>query len=150
MNIAGRVQTDLLLIISRDHTLATRPTPYRSRSNVVSFDVHYLDIALQQGDQQTRRRLAVYCLKDSLLPLLLIDKLCATVNLIFLITRGQQIKVQVLSQLYRTANPKGQYRAHGPRGAEQYTATKSTKITSFTCRCGTGHGTAWKTCHASC
>ena len=50
------------------------------------------------------------------LPLLLIDKLCTTVNPIemarvtgvpinFLIMRGQQIKV--LSQLYRTANPKG-------------------------------------------
>jgi len=78
--------------------------------------VHYSDIAgLQNGTEQTRRRLAVYCLKDSILPLLLIEKLCTTVNLIemarvtgvpinFLITRGQQIKV--LSQLYRTANPK--------------------------------------------
>ena len=79
INIAGRVQIDLLPIIRRDHKL-------RSYSlNAVSFeflklqmeDVHYSDIAGQQtGDEQTRRRLAVYCLKDSLLPLLLIDKLC--------------------------------------------------------------------------
>jgi len=87
--------------------------------NAVSFeflkaqkeDVHYSDIAgLQMGTDQTRRRLAVYCLKDSILPLKLIAKLQTTINLIemarvtgvpinFLITRGQQIKV--LSQLYR-------------------------------------------------
>jgi len=134
INIAGRVQMDLLPIIRRDHKL-------RSYSlNAVSFeflksqkeDVHYSDIAgLQTGTEQTRRRLAVYCLKDSILPLLLIEKLCTTVNLIemarvtgvpinFLITRGQQIKV--LSQLYRTANPKGMVIPYMPydrdRGAQ--------------------------------
>jgi len=113
INIAGRVQMDLLPIIRRDHKL-------RSYSlNAVSFeflksqkeDVHYSDIAgLQEESDQTRRRLAVYCLKDSILPLRLIAKLQTTINLIemarvtgvpinFLITRGQQIKV--LSQLYR-------------------------------------------------
>jgi len=118
INIAGRVQMDLLPIIRRDHKL-------RSYSlNAVSFeflksqkeDVHYSDIAgLQEGNEQTRRRLAVYCLKDSILPLKLIKKLQTTINLIemarvtgvpinFLITRGQQIKV--LSQLYRECKPR--------------------------------------------
>jgi len=118
INIHGRVQMDLLPIIRRDHKL-------RSYSlNAVSFeflksqkeDVHYSDIAgLQAGNEQTRRRLAVYCLKDSILPLKLIKKLQTTINLIemarvtgvpinFLITRGQQIKV--LSQLYRECKPR--------------------------------------------
>jgi len=118
INIAGRVQMDLLPIIRRDHKL-------RSYSlNAVSFeflksqkeDVHYSDIAgLQDESDQTRRRLAVYCLKDSILPLKLIKKLQTTINLIemarvtgvpinFLITRGQQIKV--LSQLYRECKPR--------------------------------------------
>jgi len=119
INIAGRVQMDLLPIIRRDHKL-------RSYSlNSVSFhflgsqkeDVAYSIIGdLQNGTAETRRRLAVYCLKDSVLPLRLIEKLQTTINLIemarvtgvpinFLITRGQQIKV--LSQLYRTAKDKG-------------------------------------------
>lgn len=67
---------------------------------------------LQNGNEQTRRRLAVYCLKDSYLPLRLIDKLMSLINMIemarvtgvplpYLLTRGQQIKV--ISQLLRQA-----------------------------------------------
>lgn len=55
-------------------------------------------------------RLAVYCLKDALLPLRLLDKLMCVINymemarvtgvpLSYLLTRGQQIKV--VSQLLR-------------------------------------------------
>ena len=55
-------------------------------------------------------RLAVYCLKDTLLPLRLLDKLMCVINymemarvtgvpLSYLLTRGQQIKV--VSQLLR-------------------------------------------------
>ena len=64
------------------------------------------------GDQFTRRRLAVYCIKDAYLPLRLMEKLMCLFNLTemarvtgvpisFLFTRGQQIKVA--SQLYRKA-----------------------------------------------
>ena len=67
---------------------------------------------LQAGNAETRRRLVEYCLKDSLLPLRLMDKLLLMVNfiemarvtgvpIVFLLTRGQQIKV--VSQLYRKA-----------------------------------------------
>ena len=59
---------------------------------------------LQAGNAETRRRLAEYCLKDSLLPLRLMDKLMLMINfiemarvtgvpIVFLLTRGQQIKV---------------------------------------------------------
>ena len=43
-------------------------------------DVHYSQITvLQNGNADTRRRLAVYCLKDAYLPQRLLDKLmCAT------------------------------------------------------------------------
>lgn len=64
----------------------------------------------QHGNEQTRRRLAVYCLKDAYLPLKLLDKLMCIINymemarvtgvpLSYLLTRGQQIKV--VSQLLR-------------------------------------------------
>jgi len=64
----------------------------------------------QNGNEQTRRRLAIYCLKDSYLPLRLLDKLMSIINYIemarvtgvtlgSLLTRGQQIKV--MSQLLR-------------------------------------------------
>jgi len=44
-------------------------------------DVHHSIIAdLQHGDPQTRRRLAVYCLKDAYLPQRLLDKLKCVYN----------------------------------------------------------------------
>lgn len=67
-------------------------------------------ITPQNGTDQTRRRLAVYCMKDAILPLRLLDKLMCVINymemarvtgvpLNYLLTRGQQIKV--ISQLLR-------------------------------------------------
>ena len=72
INIDGRVQLDLLLILVRDYKLRSYTL------NAVSFhflneqkeDVHHSVISdLQHGNAQSRRRLAVYCLKDAYLPL---------------------------------------------------------------------------------
>ena len=63
---------------------------------------------LQQGSSETRRRLAIYCLKDSLLPLRLFNKLMYMFNQVemarvtgvpmtFLLTRGQSIKARARS-----------------------------------------------------
>jgi len=115
INIEGRVTFDLLLILVRDYKLRSYTL------NAVSFhflgeqkeDVHHSVITdLQNGNSQTRRRLAVYCLKDAYLPLRLLDKLMCVINymemarvtgvpLSYLQTRGQQIKV--VSQLLRKA-----------------------------------------------
>ncbi|CAG7820515.1 unnamed protein product [Allacma fusca] len=115
INIEGRVIFDLLLVLLRDYKLRSYTL------NAVSFhflgqqkeDVHHSIISdLQNGNEQTRRRLAVYCLKDALLPLRLLDKLMCIINyiemarvtgvpLLSLLTRGQQIKV--VSQLLRKA-----------------------------------------------
>lgn len=92
-------------------------------------DVHHSIITeLQNGTSESRRRLAVYCLKvrssfsyqitlncfqDAYLPQRLLDKLMCLVNYAemarvtgvpfnYLLSRGQSIKV--LSQLYRKAN----------------------------------------------
>ena len=65
---------------------------------------------MQEGNEQTRRRLAVYCMKDAILPLRLLEKLMCVINYMemarvtgvplgYLFTRGQQIKV--VSQLLR-------------------------------------------------
>jgi DNA polymerase delta subunit 1 len=59
---------------------------------------------LWQSNEYTRRRIAIYCLKDAYLPLKLMDKLMAFYNLVemcrvtctplnFILRRGQQIKV---------------------------------------------------------
>uniref|UniRef100_A0A183AG94 DNA polymerase n=1 Tax=Echinostoma caproni TaxID=27848 RepID=A0A183AG94_9TREM len=118
-NIDGRVQLDLLQILFRDYKLRSYTL------NAVSYhfleeqkeDVeHNVITDLQNGDAQTRRRLAVYCLKDAYLPLRLLDKLMCVVNniemarvtgvpLTYLLTRGQQIKV--ISQLLRKAKEHG-------------------------------------------
>lgn len=76
-------------------------------------DVHHSIITeLQNGNSETRRRLAVYCLKDAFLPLRLMDKLMLLFNYTemarvtgvpfnYILVRGQQIKV--ISQLFRRA-----------------------------------------------
>ena len=80
-------------------------------------DVHHSIISdLQRGTADTRRRLAVYCLKDAYLPQRLLQKLMCVINYVemarvtgvplsYLLTRGQQIKV--MSQLYRKVRPLG-------------------------------------------
>lgn len=115
ITMEGRVQFDLLLALVRDYKLRSYTL------NAVSYhflqeqkeDVqHSIITDLHNGTDQTRRRLAVYCLKDAMLPLRLLDKLMCIINymemarvtgvpLTYLLTRGQQIKV--VSQLLRKA-----------------------------------------------
>uniref|UniRef100_A0A4W4DTZ4 DNA polymerase n=1 Tax=Electrophorus electricus TaxID=8005 RepID=A0A4W4DTZ4_ELEEL len=115
VNMEGRVQFDLLQVLLRDYKLRSYTL------NAVSFhflqeqkeDVqHSIITDLQNGNDQTRRRLAVYCLKDAYLPLRLLQKLMCVINymemarvtgvpLTYLLSRGQQIKV--VSQLLRQA-----------------------------------------------
>ena len=66
ITIEGRVQLDMLMAIQRDHKLSS----YSLNSVSATFlgeqkeDVHHSCIAdLQNGNEETRRRLAVYCLK---------------------------------------------------------------------------------------
>ncbi|XP_068192872.1 DNA polymerase delta catalytic subunit [Antennarius striatus] len=115
INMEGRIQFDLLQVLLRDYKLRSYTL------NAVSFhflqeqkeDVqHSIITDLQNGNEQTRRRLAVYCLKDAYLPLRLLQKLMCVINymemarvtgvpLTYLLSRGQQIKV--VSQLLRQA-----------------------------------------------
>lgn len=119
VNFEGRVPFDLLFVLLRDYKLRSYTL------NAVSYhflqeqkeDVHHSIITdLQNGTDQSRRRLAIYCLKDAYLPLKLLNKLMCIVNymemarvtgvsLASLLTRGQQIKV--VSQLLRKARDAG-------------------------------------------
>lgn len=114
-NTNGRLQLDLLQLIQRDHHLRS----YTLNSVCAHFlgeqkeDVHHTMITeLFNGTPESRRRLALYCLKDAYLPQRLMDKLSCLANYTemarvtgvpfnFLLSRGQQIKF--LSQLYRKA-----------------------------------------------
>lgn len=105
--ITGRVIFDVLPYMQRNHKLSS----YSLNSVSAEFlgqqkeDVHHSIISdLQNGSDADRRRLAVYCLKDAYLPLLLLRKLSVIVNYVemarvtgvplnFILTRGQQIKV---------------------------------------------------------
>ncbi|KAJ1685857.1 hypothetical protein LUZ63_017247 [Rhynchospora breviuscula] len=118
ITIEGRVQFDLLQAVQRDYKLSS----YSLNSVSAHFlgeqkeDVHHSIISdLQNGNAETRRRLAVYCLKDAYLPQRLLDKLMYIYNYVemarvtgvpisFLLSRGQSIKV--LSQLLRKAKQK--------------------------------------------
>jgi DNA polymerase delta subunit 1 len=113
INLEGRIQFDMLQFLIREHKLRS----YTLNSVSAHFlgeqkeDVHYSIISqLQEQDEYSRRRLAIYCIKDAYLPLHLLNHLQSLINtteiarvcgipLSFLFTRGQQIKVT--SQLYR-------------------------------------------------
>ncbi|KZP26619.1 delta DNA polymerase [Athelia psychrophila] len=115
----GRLQLDILQLMQREYKLRS----YTLNSVCAQFlgeqkeDVHHSAITeLQNGGPESRRRLAVYCLKDAFLPQRLMDKLMCFVNYIemsrvtgvpfnYLLSRGQSIKV--LSQLFRKANQDG-------------------------------------------
>ncbi|KAI1486723.1 DNA polymerase delta catalytic subunit [Biscogniauxia mediterranea] len=114
-NTNGRLQLDLLQLIQRDHHLRS----YTLNSVSSHFlgeqkeDVHHTMITeLFNGTPESRRRLAVYCLKDAYLPQRLMDKLSCLENYTemarvtgvpfnFLLSRGQQVKF--MSQLFRKA-----------------------------------------------
>lgn len=76
-------------------------------------DVHYSIItSLHNGNPETRKRLGIYCVKDALLPLKIIEKLMILFNYVemsrvtgvpisYILSRGQQIRV--ISLLYREA-----------------------------------------------
>ncbi|KZT51942.1 hypothetical protein CALCODRAFT_442347 [Calocera cornea HHB12733] len=118
-NMEGRLQLDMLQVMQRDYKLRS----YTLNAVCAEFlgeqkeEVHHSIITeLQNGTAESRRRLAVYCLKDSYLPQRLMDKLMSFVNYTemarvtgvpfnYLLQRGQQIKV--ISQLYRKANDDG-------------------------------------------
>eukprot|EP00899_Mesostigma_viride_P005512 jgi/Mesvir1/14962/Mv14630-RA.2 len=107
ITIEGRVQFDLLQAIQRDHKLSS----YSLNAVSAHFlgeqkeDVHHSIISdLFNGNDSTRHRLAVYCLKDAYLPQRLLDKLMFMYNYIemarvtgvplsFLLARGQSIKI---------------------------------------------------------
>uniref|UniRef100_A0A0E0F355 DNA polymerase n=1 Tax=Oryza meridionalis TaxID=40149 RepID=A0A0E0F355_9ORYZ len=111
--VEGRVQFDLLQAMQRDYKLSS----YSLNSVSAHFlgeqkeDVHHSIISdLQNGNSETRRRLA-----DAYLPQRLLDKLMYIYNYVemarvtgvpisFLLSRGQSIKV--LSQLLRKAKQK--------------------------------------------
>ena len=85
INIEGRIQLDVLQLMQRDHKLRS----YTLNSVSAHFlgeqkeDVHHSIISdLQNGNEETRRRLAVYCLKDAYLPQRLVDKLMCVINYI--------------------------------------------------------------------
>ena len=133
-NIDGRVIVDMLQVIQREHKLRS----YSLNAVSAEFigdqkeDVHHSIITeLQNGNEDTRRRLAVYCIKDAELPLLLMRKLSILINYIemarvcgvpfnFLLSRGQQIKV--LSQLFRKAKEMN-YVIQSRKGDQQYEDT---------------------------
>uniref|UniRef100_A0A3Q2LNK9 DNA polymerase n=1 Tax=Equus caballus TaxID=9796 RepID=A0A3Q2LNK9_HORSE len=119
VSMVGRVQMDMLQVLLREYKLRSYTL------NAVSFhflgeqkeDVqHSIITDLQNGNEQTRRRLAVYCLKDAFLPLRLLERLMVLVNAVemarvtgvplsYLLSRGQQVKV--VSQLLRQAMREG-------------------------------------------
>ncbi|PJF19447.1 DNA polymerase [Paramicrosporidium saccamoebae] len=118
-NLDGRLVFDILQVMQRDYKLRS----YSLNSVCAHFlgeqkeDVpHNIITDLFNGNDETRRRLAVYCLKDAYLPQRLVNKLMCIVNYTemarvtgipfnYILSRGQQVKV--VSQLYRKAAEEG-------------------------------------------
>lgn len=115
MNFEGRILYDMLTVMKRDFKLRSYTLNNVSKEilNEQKEDVHYSIITdLQNGDEQTRRRLAVYCVKDADLPLRLMYHVKSFTNdiemarvtgvpLTSLLSKGEQVKV--VAQLLRHA-----------------------------------------------
>lgn len=113
INTEGRIQIDMLAHMMREKKLRSYSLNYISYYflNEQKEDVSYKIIqSLQEGDSSTRKRIATYCLKDSILPLTLFEKLkciysyvemarVTGVPVTYILFKGQQIKVT--SQIYR-------------------------------------------------
>lgn len=131
VTMEGRIVLDMFQHVQREHKLSQ----YSLNSVSLHFlkeqkeDVHWTAIhSLQEESDETRRRIAIYCLKDCYLPLRLLEKLMCVYNytemarvtgvpFTYLLTRGQQIKVA--SQLYRKAKEHGMLiPTHGKIGME--------------------------------
>ncbi|KAK4554418.1 DNA-directed DNA polymerase delta [Recurvomyces mirabilis] len=114
-NTNGRLQLDLLQLVQRDYQLRsyTLNSVCSHFLNEQKEDVHHTMITeLYNGTAESRRRLAVYCLKDAYLPQRLMDKLMCLINYTemarvtgvpfnYLLAKGQQVKF--ISQLFRKA-----------------------------------------------
>ncbi|KAL1509230.1 hypothetical protein ABEB36_003999 [Hypothenemus hampei] len=134
INFEGRVPYDMLIVIKRDFKLRsyTLNNVCQEILGEQKEDVHYSIITdLQNGDEQTRRRLAVYCIKDADLPLRLINTVLSFTNDIemarvtgvpvtSLLTKGEQVKV--VAQLLRHAREMGYFMPfhQGQASSEQY------------------------------
>mmetsp|Transcript_25905 Transcript_25905/g.73198 ORF Transcript_25905/g.73198 Transcript_25905/m.73198 type:complete len:1072 (-) Transcript_25905:10-3225(-) len=119
ISIEGRVQFDMMVVIQKEQKMSS----YSLNAVSAEFlgeqkeDVHYSMIGdLFKTSAETRRRLAIYCLKDAYLPMQLMEKLLCMYNYVemarvtgtpinFLLNRGQMIKVT--SQLLRKAREHG-------------------------------------------
>ncbi|KAK9885614.1 hypothetical protein WA026_012378 [Henosepilachna vigintioctopunctata] len=134
INFEGRVPYDMLVVTKRDFKLRsyTLNSVCQEILGEQKEDVHYSIITdLQNGDEQTRRRLAVYCIKDADLPLRLLDHVKSFTNdvemsrvtgvpITSLLTKGEQVKV--VAQLLRHAREAGYFMpVHGyAPSTEQY------------------------------
>ncbi|CAG9858096.1 unnamed protein product [Phyllotreta striolata] len=121
INFEGRVAYDMLIVTKRDFKLRsyTLNSVCQEILGEQKEDVHYSIITdLQNGDEQTRRRLAVYCLKDAELPLRLLNTVLSFTNdiemarvtgvpITSLLTKGEQVKV--IAQLLRHAKQAGYF-----------------------------------------
>jgi DNA polymerase delta subunit 1 len=81
--IVGRVNLDMFVHVTREHKLSS----YSLNSVSLAFlgdqkeDLHYSTIhGLQAGTDETRRRIAIYCIKDCVLPLELMDRMMCIIN----------------------------------------------------------------------
>ncbi|KJH52362.1 DNA polymerase [Dictyocaulus viviparus] len=113
IDIHGRIIFDVLQVVLRDYKLRSytlNSVSYHFLQEQKEDVEHSIISDLQRGDEYTRRRLAVYCMKDAVLPLRLLEKLLSVINymemarvtgvpLNYLLTRGQQIKI--LSMMLR-------------------------------------------------
>ncbi|XP_018336700.1 DNA polymerase delta catalytic subunit isoform X2 [Agrilus planipennis] len=134
VNVDGRIVYDMLTVVKRDFKLRsyTLNNVCQEILGEQKEDVHYSIITdLQNGDDQTRRRLAVYCIKDADLPLRLMNHVKSFTNdvemarvtgvpITSLLTKGEQVKV--VAQLLRHAQDAGYFMPthHQSISSDQY------------------------------
>lgn len=141
----GILQIDVFTVVRKEHKLDS----YKLDSVSEHFlDEHKIDMNIQEmfalyarGDPEDRRRIAEYCVRDTELPLKLLDRLAIVPNMVemakathvpleFLIPRGQQIKA--FSQILKRSREEGYLCPTNPMTKKQDTYEGATVLEAHT------------------
>lgn len=120
LSLLGRINFDVYIYFRREFKMRFYSLNYISKTILQNekVDLGYQEmfVLFEQGNPEDIQEIAKYCVHDTVLPQLLVDKLhilfhqiCMSnvtyVPIKYLIEKGQQIKV--LSQIYKLANTRG-------------------------------------------
>lgn len=141
----GILQVDLLTVVRKEHKLESYKLDSVAEhflgEHKIDLNIHDMFGMYDSGDPEQRQKIAEYCVRDTELPLKIIQKLAVIPNLVemakathvpleFLLPRGQQIKA--FSQILKLARQEGYVCPTNPSTKKQETYEGATVLDAQT------------------